>query len=195
VPLYHVGMTVSATPPPSVAPALLLSMPQLDDPNFRRTVVLLCQHTSDGAWGLVLNRPTGTPAAQAVRLDPPVSKDNGLELWVGGPVEPERGCLLLGQDPHDLDAVQICHGIYISGSAALLRHLLEQEKPDRTRLLMGYAGWGPGQLDAELRESAWLISQVELDLIFDVPPGEMWEAAIRRLGAEPGALQMSPGVH
>jgi putative transcriptional regulator len=188
-------MTDTATPPPSVAPALLLSMPQLDDPNFRHSVVLLCQHTTDGAWGLVLNRPTGTAAAQAVRLDPPVSLDNGLELWAGGPVEPERGCLLLGEDPDDVESVQICHGIYISGSATLLRKLLERERPPRTRLLMGYAGWGPGQLDAELRESAWLIMQIELDLIFDVPPAEMWETAIRRLGAEPGALQMSPGVH
>jgi putative transcriptional regulator len=188
-------MTVSAAPPASVAPALLLSMPQLDDPNFRRTVVLLCQHTADGAWGLVLNRPTGTAASQAVRLDPPVAADNGLELWVGGPVEPERGCLLLGDDPDDVDAVQICHGVYISGSAALLRQLLERQPPLKTRLLMGYAGWGPGQLDAELRASAWLIMPVELDLVFDVPAADMWETAIRRLGAEPGSLQMSQGVH
>lgn len=169
-------------------------MPQLDDPNFRRTVVLLCQHTADGAWGLVLNRPTGTPAAQAVRLDPPVSRDNGLELWVGGPVEPERGCLLLGDDPQDADAVQICDGIFISGSAVLLRQILEHDRPSRTRLLMGYAGWGPGQLDAELLESAWLITEVDLDLVFDVPPPEMWETAIRRLGADPATLQMSPGI-
>ncbi len=188
-------MTVTAAPPPSVAPALLLSMPQLDDPNFRRAVVLLCQHTADGAWGLVLNRPTGASAAQAVRLDPPIAADNGLELWTGGPVEPERGCLLLGDDPDDVDSVQICHGVYISGSATLLRKLLERERSPRTRLLMGYAGWGPGQLDAELRQSAWLIMPIELDLIFDVPPAEMWETAIRRLGAEPGMLQMSPGVH
>jgi putative transcriptional regulator len=188
-------MTVSTSAPPSVAPALLLSMPQLDDPNFRRSVVLLCQHTADGAWGLVLNRPTGTAASQAVRLDPPVSVDNGLELWVGGPVEPERGCLLLGEDPMDAEAVQICHGVYISGSASLLRQLLEKEQQPRTRLLMGYAGWGPGQLDMELRDSAWLIMPVELDLVFEVPAAEMWEAAIRRLGAEPGTLQMSQGVH
>jgi putative transcriptional regulator len=188
-------MTVPAEPPASVAPALLLAMPQLDDPNFRRAVVLLCQHTPDGAWGLVLNRPTGTTAAEAVRLDPPLASDNGLELWTGGPVEPERGCLLLGEDPHDVEAVPICPGLFISGSATLLRRLLEGERPRRTRLLMGYAGWGPGQLDAELRESAWLISEVDLDLVFEVPPADMWEAAIRRLGAEPGSLQMSPGVH
>lgn len=181
--------------PSSVAPAFLLSMPQLDDPNFRHTVVLLCQHTGEGAWGLVLNRPTGTPAVEAVRLEPPVERDNGLELWVGGPVEPERGCILLGHDPGDDEAVQVSNGLYISGSAALLRRLLDGELPVRTRLLMGYAGWGPGQLDAELRASAWLISEVQPDLIFDVEATQMWETGIRRLGADPGSLQMSPGVH
>ena len=193
---YDERMTVSAQPPASVAPILLLSMPQLDDPNFRRTVILLCQHTADGAFGLVLNRPTGSAAAGSGSARP--ARDCGQRpgtLWFGGPVEPERGCLLLGDDPNDLEAIQICHGIYISGSATLLRQLLEQERRPRTRLLMGYAGWGPGQLDAELLESAWLITQVELDLIFDVPPADMWETAIRRLGAEPGTLQMSPGVH
>jgi len=188
-------MTVSSAAPASVAPALLLSMPQLDDPNFRQAVILLCQHTADGAWGLVLNRPTGTAAAQAVRLDPPVTIDNGLELWVGGPVEPERGCLLLGEDPQDVEAVQICHGVLVSGSAGLLRDLLEKKQQPRTRLLMGYAGWGPGQLDSELRDSAWLIMPIELDIVFDLPAAEMWATAIRRLGAEPGSLQMSQGVH
>jgi putative transcriptional regulator len=179
----------------SVAPSFLLSMPQLDDPNFRRTVVLLCQHSSEGAWGLVLNRPTGTPASQAVKLDPPVDRDNGLQLWVGGPVEPERGCILMGQDPHDDDAVQVCDGLFISGSAALLRRLLDDDMPPRTKLLMGYAGWGPGQLDEELLASAWLIGAVETDLVFDVDAEQMWETAIRRLGADPSALHMSFGVH
>ncbi|HOC18356.1 MAG TPA: YqgE/AlgH family protein [Vicinamibacterales bacterium] len=180
----------------SVAPALLLSMPQLDDPNFRHTVVLLCQHSAEGAWGLILNRPTGTPAVQAVKMEPPVKAANSLDLWVGGPVEPERGCILMGDDPEDEEAVEVCRGIYISGSASLLRRLMEDEQaPARTRLLMGYAGWGPGQLDAELRDSAWLISDVDLGLVFDVDAPLMWEKAIRRLGADPGSLQMSQGVH
>jgi putative transcriptional regulator len=179
----------------SVAPSFLLSMPQLDDPNFRHTVVLLCQHSSEGAWGLVLNRPTGTPAVDAVRMDPPVEAQSPLQLWVGGPVEPERGCILMGEDPRDEDAVQVCDGLFISGSAVLLRRLLEGEAPPRTRLLMGYAGWGPGQLDEELRASAWLISDVAADLIFDIDAEQMWEAAIRRLGADPGSLHMSFGVH
>jgi putative transcriptional regulator len=179
----------------SIAPALLLSMPQLSDPNFKQTVVLLCQHEPEGAWGLVLNRPTGRSAAVAVQLDPPVGVDNGLELWFGGPVEPQRGCLLLGDAIDEAESLQLSEGLYISGSPTLLRRLMEGPVRPRTRLLMGYAGWGPGQLDEELKQSAWLISEVATDLIFDSPAAGMWEAAIRRLGADPGTLQMSFGVH
>jgi putative transcriptional regulator len=73
--------------------------------------------------------------------------------------------------------------------------LLEPSPPPLTRLIVGYSGWGPGQLEAELEESAWLISDVDRDLIFSTPPDKMWETAIRRLGADPATLQMSRGVH
>lgn len=179
----------------SVAPALLLSMPQLTDPNFRQTVVLLCQHTDEGAWGLVLNRPTNKAATVVSEEGEPISNRRGLEVWVGGPVELERGCLLLGELPDEGQAVRICDGLFLSGSPALLQRLLQAPPGGRIRLLMGYAGWGPGQLEEELRQSAWLISDVDLDIVFDTDASAMWEAAIRRLGADPGTLQMSPGVH
>jgi putative transcriptional regulator len=119
-----------------------------------------------------------------------------MEVWMGGPVELERGCILLGEMPDEGEALRICDGLFLSGSPALLQHLLEQPPATgRIRLLMGYAGWGPGQLEHELRESAWLISDVELDIVFDTEASRMWEAAIRRLGADPGTLQMSSGVH
>ncbi|HIN11621.1 MAG TPA: YqgE/AlgH family protein, partial [Acidobacteria bacterium] len=80
-------------------------------------------------------------------------------------------------------------------SADLLRRLLVNRSQGRTRLLTGYAGWGAGQLDAELAASAWLIADVQLDLIFETQATQMWETAIRRLGAEPSMLQMGHGVH
>ena len=76
-----------------------------------------------------------------------------------------------------------------------LGRLLEPNPPPRTRLIIGYSGWGPGQLEAELQASAWLLSDVSPDLIFSTPAEQMWERAIRRLGADPSALQMSRGVH
>lgn len=176
-------------------PVLLLSMPQLQDPNFARTVVLLCDYVPEGAFGLVLNRPTEMPASAMVRLDPPVSGANGLVLHVGGPVEPERGWILLGEPPDEPEYRTIQDGLYLSSSAGLLRTVLQSSPAPRARVLAGYAGWGPGQLDAELAQSAWLMGDVELDLIFDVDSTAMWETAIRRLGADPSALQTSRGVH
>jgi putative transcriptional regulator len=179
----------------SFRPTLLLSMPQLQDPNFARTVILLCDFVPDGAFGLVLNRPTDMAASTMVRLEPPVSRGNALPLHIGGPVEPERGWILLGQEPEEVEYRTIQPGLYLSTSPDLLRKVLESSPSPRARVLAGYAGWGPGQLDQELAQSAWLMAEVELDLVFDVDAGQMWETAIRRLGADPSALQTSHGVH
>jgi putative transcriptional regulator len=180
----------------SLAPSLLLSMPQLVDPNFARSVVLLCEHAAEGAFGLVVNRPSDLSAALAVHLDPPVDHPNDLPLLLGGPVEPQRGWILTSQTPADVEHRGLGAGLYLSASPVLLRQVLTARPfPKRTHVLAGYAGWGPGQLDNELAESAWLIAPVELDLIFEIPAAASWEMAIRRLGADPHLLQMGHGVH
>lgn len=176
-------------------PTLLLSMPQMQDPNFARTVVLLCDYLPEGAFGLVLNRPTDLPASDMVRLDPPVVASNDLPLFIGGPVQPERGWILVGEPPAVADFRTVIDGLYLSTSPDLLRQVLQAEAQPRARVVAGYAGWGPGQLDEELAQSAWLMADVQLDLIFDVEAQVMWETAIRRLGADPSLLQTSPGVH
>jgi putative transcriptional regulator len=182
----------------TLAPALLLSMPQLVDPNFSRTVILLCKHSDEGAFGLVVNRPLVTSGRVVVNLDPPVSTDSDLEVWVGGPVEPQRSWMLVGGESGSeelISGMRIADGLYLSTSPDLLRRLLEPDPPPRTRLVVGYSGWGPGQLEAELTASAWLMSDIDRELIFSTPPERMWETAIRRLGADPATLQMSRGVH
>jgi len=182
----------------SLGPALLLSMPQLLDPNFARTVVLLCKHSDEGAFGLVLNRPLVTTGTVTVHLDPPVSTERELDIWVGGPVEPQRSWILVGGDPRNPEvagAAQIAEGVYLSTSPSLLRRLLMPNPPANSRLVVGYSGWAPGQLESELAESSWLLSDVDADLVFNTPPEQMWERAIRRLGADPAALTMSRGVH
>ncbi|HJQ82928.1 MAG TPA: YqgE/AlgH family protein [Candidatus Binatia bacterium] len=182
----------------SFAPTLLLAMPQLRDPNFSRSVVLLCEHGPKGALGFVVNRPTEVRAAEAVVLDPPLRGDSGLMLWTGGPVEPQRGFLLLGEDPGVEDSERVSDGFHLTASVEVLRRLLESEPADvagqRARLLLGYAGWGPGQLDEELTASAWLTAPVDPRLVFETPAEQMWEVAIRGLGVDPMALQVAPGV-
>jgi putative transcriptional regulator len=180
----------------SLAPTLLLSMPQLIDPNFARTVILLCEHGPDGAFGLIVNRPSEIPAAEAVTLEPGLTNPNDLPLLLGGPVEPERGWILTAALPDGVEARSIGAGLYLSASPVLLRRVLSaRPMPRRTQVLAGYACWGPGQLDEELAQSAWLIMPVELDLIFEIPAPAAWEMAIRRLGADPHLLQMGHGVH
>jgi putative transcriptional regulator len=178
----------------SLAPTLLVSMPQMLDPNFARTVVLLCEHGPDGAFGLVINRPSDTAAAEAVQLTPPPARDSGAPLWTGGPVEPQRGWILLGEPMDGAEAVHIAEGVYLTTSLDALRRIVEDGRP-RTRILTGYAGWGPGQLDEELAASAWLTADITPRLVFDTEYERMWEAAIRTLGADPGLLQMGQGVH
>ena len=122
-------------------------------------------------------------------------RGNALPLFIGGPVQPERGWILTGEQPDEPDFRTVVDGLYLSTSPNLLRRVLEARPEPRARVVAGYAGWGPGQLDEELAQSAWLMADVQLDLVFDVDATVMWETAIRRLGADPSLLQTSPGVH
>jgi len=174
----------------SLAPALLLSMPQLVDANFSKAVVLLCKHTDEGAFGLIVNRPLVTTGRVVVSVDPPMAAERELQVWLGGPVETERSCMLVGGDPEQdsYTGMRIGEGLYLSTSPDLLRRLLEPNPPPTVRLMVGYSGWRPGQLESELQDSAWIISDVDRELIFDVEPDLMWERAMRRIGADPTAL-------
>jgi len=178
------------------APLLLVSMPQMADPNFARTVVLLCDYTDQGAFGLVVNRRLPEPAWQLISTKPPIQVNPEVRLWMGGPVDLQRAWVLMSdaQGPDD-EQREICPGVLLSVSHELTLQLLQAPPTPRTRVLVGYAGWGPGQLDKELSESAWLTTEVDASLIFGVQPDEMWETAIRRLGADPAAFQTSSGIH
>lgn len=178
------------------APLLLLSMPQMADPNFTRTVILLCDYTDQGAFGLVVNRQISDPAWQLIQTTPEVRVDPDLRLWLGGPVDLQRAWVLMSdaQGP-DEEQREICPGVLLSVSRELTLRLLQEPPTPRARLIVGYSGWGPGQLDKELAASAWLTTEVDPGLIFGVAAEEMWETAIRRLGTDPAALQTSSGVH
>ena len=177
------------------SPVLLVSMPQMLDPNFARTVVLLAEYSTHGAFGLVVNRRMPEPAHEVIRPDPPMDIQKDVHLYVGGPVEPNRAWVLTSRRELDEAALEVVDGVYLSASAHLITHALQTSPDPRVRLIIGYAGWAAGQLDDELAASAWLMAPVQSDLVFDIPLDEMWETAIRRLGAEPSALQSSSGVH
>src|SRR5688572_12715729 len=124
------------------APILLLSMPQMSDPNFARTVVLLCDYTDEGAFGLVVNRQMTEPAWKLVKTEPPVRVDPELRLWIGGPVDPQRTWVLMAdaQGP-DEEQREICPGVQLSVSHELTLQLLQSPPSSRAKVVVGYAGW------------------------------------------------------
>ncbi len=182
-----------------LTPSLLLAMPQLEDPNFNRSVVLLCRHGEDGSLGFIVNRPLEIPAGELLELDGDESADTALTVWEGGPVNQERGWLLCRDEPAEGETLNVCEGIFMSSSQSHLRSVLkgapETFGPERARLLLGYAGWGPGQLDGELAASAWLTVPVDMELIFHTPSNQVWDRAIRSLGVDPAAISPGPGIH
>ena len=179
----------------SLAPVLLVSMPQMLDPNFSKTVVLLAEYGAHGAFGLVLNRRMDEPAKAIVTADEPLDIHPKMYLFTGGPVEPTRAWVLTANAHLDPGALEVMNGVYLSTSASVVRRTLETAPDPSVRMVVGYAGWGAGQLDVELAEGSWLLAPVESDLIFQTSFDAMWESAIRRLGAEPSMLQGSSGIH
>lgn len=179
----------------SLAPVLLVSMPQMIDPNFSKTVVLLAEYGAHGAFGLVVNRRMDEPAVSIVTADDPLDIHPGVHLFTGGPVEPTRAWILTAKPELDPEALEVINGVYLSASPSVVRKTLESAPDPGVRMVVGYAGWGSGQLDVELAQGAWLMAPVQPDLIFETASDSMWETAIRRMGAEPSMLHGSSGVH
>jgi putative transcriptional regulator len=157
---------------------LLVASPALLDPNFRRTVVLVTEHTADGAAGLVLNRPSLVAVAAAVpQLEDVVDEDE--QVWVGGPVQPEA-VLVLGEflDP-DEAAVPVFESL---GFPSLDEPEEIVPATTRRRVFAGYAGWGAGQLEDEIANEDWILENAFADDAFTEEPDELWRDVLRRKG-------------
>lgn len=181
----------------AIASSLLVAMPQLEDPNFHRCVVQIVHHDEEGAFGLVLNRPSGVAAGQLCdSLEIEWGGDPDAEVGSGGPVQPNTGWLLFGEGaPDDLpDTTPIVEGVHFAGSLETLRRI-GAEPPERVRLFLGYAGWGPGQLEMELAQGAWLLVPASAEVAFAPCEDELWLRVIRDLGVDPATLISTPGVH
>lgn len=171
-------------------------MPQLEDPNFSRSVVLMVEHSAEGSWGLVVNRPSVVPVSEILSsLDIDWRGDPDEVVWSGGPVEPTSGWVI----HHPIDYVaestlQVTKEICLSTSPDQLR-ALAVEPPAQMRFLMGYSGWGAGQLEGELAEGAWLHAEVSAELLFTTPGDELWGAVLQTLGIDPASLIPARGVH
>lgn len=175
---------------------LLVAMPQMLDPRFTQTVIYLCAHTEDGAMGLVVNKVLENidfpDLLDQLNLQPS-KRGNDIRVHFGGPVETGRGFVL-----HTADYVQdatmvIDDNIALTATTDILRDIAEGEGPHHSLLALGYAGWGPGQLDAEIQANGWLSVAADDSLIFGSEPESIWQGALAKMGIDVSMLSGDAG--
>lgn len=185
----------------SLAPSLLLAAPRLKDPHFDRSVILLGKHEEDGALGWVLNGTTLAPVGEMLQSADLVPEDIRIphtkaflrKACVGGPVHIESGWLLYRKESASFAGeLSIGEDFAVCSNPKAVESIVQGNEPKDFRLMLGYAGWGPGQLEGELREGVWLPSQVDLGLVFNTEPEHLWDVIFKEAtGAPPGSFQGS----
>ncbi len=164
--------------PTITAPAkglFLVATPKLTDPNFAETVVLICEHGSDGTLGLIVNRPTPVRLAEALP-QVGVLKGTSYQVYWGGPVEPNGLMLLYRLAEAQSEMREVLKDVYVGGQLETVERLITQPKPRETfRAYAGYAGWAPGQLEMEMTFGSWIMLEASADAIFDKNPDHLWQ--------------------
>jgi putative transcriptional regulator len=163
---------------------LLVANRQLADPNFARSVIYMIDHSEQGAMGLIVNRAVGTGTLKEVlgAVGIKTQKHDKVTLYAGGPVEPNRGFLLHSPDYVGTSTQLMGKEIALSTGLDVMRAIAKGMGPKRSRFLLGYAGWGAGQLDREIGRGDWLIAPADSALIFSSEPDTVWEQALQRAG-------------
>lgn len=165
----------------------LIAMPGLHDPNFARTVTFICEHSDEGAMGLVINRTLSLrlrDVLEEMDIESRAGQLLDMPVFVGGPVQSDRGFVLHRPIGTWESSLAITDALGLSTSRDILVALAEDRGPDRALLALGYAGWGPGQLEHEMAQNAWLSGPADHGILFDVPADERWAAAARLLGVD-----------
>lgn len=174
---------------PSLKGRLLVASPALGDPNFARSVVLLAEHTTDGALGLVLNRPTEALVGEAVdELTPIVDETD--PVFAGGPVGEDAVMVVAEFDDPALAADLILEDLGFLPADSDLDVVATATR--RARVFAGHAGWGPGQLDGELEEGAWIVVPADVEDVFSEDPDELWTLVLERKGGPYAVLARMP---
>ncbi len=168
---------------------LLIAGATLPDPNFARTVVLVCEHSEEGALGLVLNRAGDLSVAESAPELTELIGDDGT-IDEGGPVQPEALLVLAEFDDVSHAAIQVVGAVGLMGDGNEIEDIAGATK--RARVFHGYAGWGPGQLDAELARDDWFVAPAGIDDIFDPDAEELWQRVLARKGGHFAVVARMP---
>ncbi|MCH8197730.1 MAG: YqgE/AlgH family protein [Proteobacteria bacterium] len=175
---------------------LLIAMPQMNDPRFERTVIYICAHTADGAMGLVVNREiealTFPDLLNQLSIDAEVVDDK-IQVLFGGPVETGRGFVLHSSDYVQNTTMLVDKRVGLTATMEVLKDIASGNGPKLNILALGYAGWGPGQLDAEIHANGWLSVPADDGLLFDQDLDNKWERALAKIGVDFSMLSGEAG--
>ena len=176
---------------------LLIAMPSMGDPRFEHSVIFLCAHSGKGAMGLIINKPSSDIRMGDVLDQLDISGSNNAEQMVvhyGGPVETGRGFVLHTNDyASNLHTLAVAGGFGMTATLDILEEIARGEGPDCALMMLGYAGWGPGQLESEIAQNGWLTAEAAPQIVFQVPAPEKWSAALESLGVDPISLSATAG--
>ena len=176
---------------------LLIAMPGMGDPRFERSVVFLCSHSAEGAMGLVVNRIAADLNMSDLLEQLDIEPGPGAArqpVHVGGPVEHGRGFVLHSGDYTEGEAtLRVDDRFAMTATLDILEDIARGDGPSRTLMALGYAGWGPGQLEGEIAENAWLTCTASSEIVFDTAVDEKWERALGSLGVDPLVLSAAAG--
>jgi putative transcriptional regulator len=171
--------------PASLAGQFLVASPKIGDPRFARTVIFMVSHDQGGAMGLVINRVFGEGRLSRLLAGfgiTTVKRDATIRLYSGGPVEPGRGFVLHSGDYQGKDTRSVAAGIALTSGRDVLEALAAGNGPQRTLIVLGYAGWVAGQLESELARDDWLIAPADAAQVFTDRPDRIWQDTLRRAG-------------
>jgi putative transcriptional regulator len=185
-----------ASPDMFLTGQLLIAMPSMADPRFQQSVIYVCAHTPEGAMGLVLNRPIVKPTFDDLLKQlqvAPVPPVREIKLCAGGPVENARGFVLHTSDWTGEGSLKVDDSTALTASLDVLKVIAEGGGPRECILALGYAGWGPGQLDQEFQQNAWLSVSADETLLFDNDHDTKWRRALAKLHIDPLLLSGAAG--
>ncbi len=171
----------------SLANQLLIAMPGMQDPNFNSTVTLICEHNSEGALGIVINRPLTLKLGglfDQLSLSETASARSDDPVLMGGPVGPERGSVLHASTHSYEHSLAVSSEINLTLSRDVIDAMARGIGPGKSLVALGYAGWEPGQLEAEMLANSWLNVPATTQIVFDLPFAERWAAAAKTLGID-----------
>jgi putative transcriptional regulator len=170
----------------------LIAMPNLDDPNFARGVTFVCQHGEEGTMGLVVNRASEYKLGEVMaQMQMHCEREDvaATQVLIGGPIMVERGFVLHQPDERKWDSsFRISDALVVTTSRDILAAMAEGTGPRRALIALGYAGWGAGQLEQELRDNAWLTVEADERILFDTALEDRWNAAVALVGVDPSKL-------